>query len=269
MFDLSSKTILITGGAGLLGSEYASALAHQGAKVIIADVDKVKATKVASQINSTLINDLVFPEYVDVLEKNTIQEIFVKYPHINTLINNAALDFKVENTQVTESSRFETMPLDVWKNSMNVGLHGTFLCSQAFVNHILDKKSEGNIINISSDLSVIAPDQRIYRKDNIPETSQPVKAVSYSVSKWAIVGLTKYMSTYFASKNIRVNALSPAGVYNDNLPSDFVRQLVDRIPLRRMADKDEYRGVIVFLCSDASKYMTGVNLVVDGGRSIW
>jgi NAD(P)-dependent dehydrogenase (short-subunit alcohol dehydrogenase family) len=185
------------------------------------------------------------------------------------LINNAAQDFKVEENQVIKSSRFETMPFKIWKESMNVGLHGSFLCSQCFVNHIIDNQEEGNIINVSSDLSVISPDQRIYRKENLEEKDQPVKSVSYSVSKWAIIGLTKYMSTYFASKNIRVNSLSPAGVYSDTLPDEFVTKLVDKIPMGRMANKDEYNGTVLFLCSDASKYMTGHNLVIDGGRSVW
>jgi NAD(P)-dependent dehydrogenase (short-subunit alcohol dehydrogenase family) len=267
--NLETKTILITGGAGMLGSQYAYSLCSYGAKVVIADINKEKACEVASEINSKLKNQNAIPEYIDVLNEKNIQDIFKKHSSINVLINNAAQDFKVEENQVIKSSRFETMPFKIWKESMNVGLHGSFLCSQCFVNHIIDNQEEGNIINVSSDLSVISPDQRIYRKENLEEKDQPVKSVSYSVSKWAIIGLTKYMSTYFASKNIRVNSLSPAGVYSDTLPDEFVTKLVDKIPMGRMANKDEYNGTVLFLCSDASKYMTGHNLVIDGGRSVW
>ena len=126
----------------------------------------------------------------------------------------------------------------------------------------------GVIVNVASDLGVIAPDQRLYRVEGVPENSQPVKPVSYSVVKHGLVGLTKYVSTYWASHGIRCNTLSPGGIYVDQ-PANFVDRLSNLIPLGRMARRDEYRGAIAFLCSDASSYMNGANLIVDGGRSIW
>jgi len=146
-------------------------------------------------------------------------------------------------------------------------LNGTFFCSQVVGNKMLEQGA-GVILNISSDLGVIAPDQRLYRKEGVPESLQNVKPITYSAAKWAIIGMTKYLAVYFAKKNIRVNCLSPTGVYN-NHPEDFVNKLSNIIPMGRMADIDEYKGAIVFLCSDASTYMTGENLVIDGGKSVW
>jgi NAD(P)-dependent dehydrogenase (short-subunit alcohol dehydrogenase family) len=146
-------------------------------------------------------------------------------------------------------------------------MNGTFFCSQAAANKMLENGG-GVILNIASDLGVIAPDQRLYRKEDIPENMQNVKPITYSAAKWAIVGMTKYMAVYFAEKNIRVNCLSPTGVFN-NHPKDFVKKLSNIIPMNRMANLDEYKGAIAFLCSDASSYMTGENMVIDGGKSVW
>jgi len=130
------------------------------------------------------------------------------------------------------------------------------------------QRGSGVILNIASDLSVIAPDQRLYRREGLPEEQQPVKPVTYSVIKTALVGLTRYLATYWADQGVRVNALSPGGVYNGQ-GEEFVTRLTNLIPMGRMADHDEYRGAIQFLCSDASRYMTGQNIAIDGGRSVW
>jgi len=130
------------------------------------------------------------------------------------------------------------------------------------------EKNNGVILNISSDLSIISPDQRLYKKEELKESKQPVKPVTYSVVKHGLTGLTRYLSTYWADKNIRVNSISPGGVYTDQ-PDEFVKKITKLIPLGRMANLDEYKAAIIFLCSDASSYMTGSNLVIDGGRSIW
>ena len=177
---------------------------------------------------------------------------------VDVLINNAALNPKMSTKD--ETNRFEDFDLDKWNESLQVNLTGAFLCSQVFINKMIKDKIKGIVINVASDLGVIAPNQTIYEDD--------VKPVDYSVTKHGIIGLTKYLSTYFADKNIRVNSISPGGIYT-NQSKEFVKRLSELIPMGRMADKDEYKGAIMFLCSDASSYMTGHNLILDGGRTIW
>ena len=154
-----------------------------------------------------------------------------------------------------------------WEEGIDAALNGTFLCSQVVSNKMLENGG-GVILNISSDLGVIAPDQRLYIKEGLEDHQQNVKPITYSAAKWAIIGMTKYLSVYFAKKNIRVNCLSPTGVFNDH-PDEFVKKLSNIIPMGRMADIDEYKGAIVFLCSNASSYMTGENIVIDGGKTVW
>jgi NAD(P)-dependent dehydrogenase (short-subunit alcohol dehydrogenase family) len=182
------------------------------------------------------------------------------------LINNAAIDPKVRADGDLETSRFENFALGQWNLELSVGLSGAFLCSQVFGTEMAARRN-GVILNIASDLSVIAPDQRIYKKAGLPNDSQPTKPVTYSVIKNGLIGLTRYLAAYWAEKGVRVNALSPGGVQT-NQSEEFVKRLSDLIPLGRMAKIDEYRGVVQFLCSDASSYLTGQNVVVDGGRSI-
>jgi NAD(P)-dependent dehydrogenase (short-subunit alcohol dehydrogenase family) len=195
--------------------------------------------------------------------------ILAKFGRIDILINNAANNPKVEDDPAGEPkqwSRLENFPLAVWNADIAVGLTGAFLCSRIFGQEMV-KRNVGVILNISSDLGVIAPDQRLYRKEGLPEDQQPVKPVTYSVVKTALIGLTRYLSTYWTAHNIRVNAISPGGVFAGQ-PEEFTAKLHQLIPMGRMAHKDEYQGAILFLCSDASSYMTGQNLIVDGGRSV-
>jgi NAD(P)-dependent dehydrogenase (short-subunit alcohol dehydrogenase family) len=186
---------------------------------------------------------------------------------VDILINNAANNPKVESDGSRAWSRLENFPLEVWDDDLRVGLTGAFLCSRVFGAEMA-KRGKGVILNIASDLAVIAPDQRQYRQSGVAEDQQPVKPVTYSVVKTGLIGLTRYLATYWAASGVRVNAISPGGVFNHQ-PDAFLQQLYQRIPLGRMANADEYQGAILFLCSDASSYMTGSNLVVDGGRTCW
>ena len=205
---------------------------------------------------------------MDVADPKSVKAVVDQIDNIDILINNAAKDPKVKKESgLTPDSRFETMTPEYWKAGLDAALNGTFYCSQAVGNKMLENGG-GVILNISSDLGVIAPDQRLYRKDGIPEEQQNVKPVTYSAAKWAIIGMTKYLAVYFATKGIRVNCLSPTGVFN-NHPEEFVKKLSNIIPMGRMAHIDEYKGAIAFLCSDASTYMTGENMVIDGGKTIW
>ena len=267
---LDKKVAIITGGAGLLGMQHAFALLECGARVIIADINSEVIEKAQNKLTkkySEMIGSFVM-DVTDVASiKETKDEICKKYGSIDILINNAAIDPKVDNAhQIKESSRFENFSINQWNFELNVGLMGAFLCSQVFGGYMANNGG-GVILNIASDLSVIAPDQRLYRKKDLSEEMQPVKPVTYSVIKAGLVGLTRYLAAYWADKKIRVNALSPGGVYN-NQPDDFVSRLSDLIPMNRMAEVDEYRGAVQFLCSDLSSYMTGQNILIDGGRSI-
>ena len=263
MFDLNGKTALITGGCGLLGVQHAEAILEFGGEVILTDVisDTSRVIKLKEKYGTN-----VSSVYMDVTDKSSIQKVVDKFEKIDILINNAALDPKVEDG-LEYKNKFEHLDLDSWNKTIDVILNGTFLCSQVVVNKMLSTGLEseycrdgGVILNIASDLSIISPDQRIY--------GDGVKPASYGVAKAGVVNLTKYLSTYLAKKNIRVNSLSPAGVYN-NQSDEFVSKFRDLIPMDRMAKPDEYKGAIVFMCSDASSFMTGHNLVIDGGRTIW
>ena len=194
-------------------------------------------------------------------------KILAKFGRLDILINNAANNPKIVADKEVNFSRLENFPLAQWDADLAVGLTGAFLCSKVFGSHMAIHGG-GVIVNVASDLALIAPDQRIYRQQGLPEQMQPVKPVTYSVVKSGLVGLTRYLASYWADKKVRVNAISPGGVYNGQ-PDEFVERLTNLIPLGRMAATDEYRGAIVFLCSDASSYMTGANLVVDGGRTCW
>jgi len=270
-FDLSGRIAVITGGAGLLGPEHAIALAQVGATAVITDIDGTAAEKTALRLGQELGNARFVGLAMDVTDPGSIQRtrdtLLQRFGKIDILINNAAIDPKVKADSLVETSRLEHFPIEQWEFQIRVGLTGAMLCSQVFGGWMA-ANTGGVILNIASDLSVFAPDQRIYRKDDLPEERQPVKPVTYSVIKTGLVGLTRYLATYWADKNVRVNALSPGGVYV-NQPETFVKKLVNLIPLGRMARRDEYRGTVQFLCSDASSYMTGQNIVVDGGRSVW
>jgi len=268
MFDLTGKVALITGAGGLLGPKHAEAIIEFGGSVILTDhhLDRVEAK--AKQLNEKYQRDCATFYHMDVADPKSVQTVVDMCGTIDILINNAAKDPKVKKGGgLTPDSRFETMTPEYWSEGVDAAMNGTFYCSQAVANKMLETGG-GVILNIASDLGIIAPDQRLYRKEGVPEDMQNVKPITYSAAKWAIIGMTKYLAVYFAQRGIRVNSISPTAVYNDH-PEDFVEKLTNIIPMKRMSDIDEYKGAIAFMCSDASSYMTGENLVIDGGKSVW
>lgn len=272
-FDLTGKTALITGAAGLLGIEHAAALLESGATVVLTDIGEVALIAARDQLTQHFDTARILTQVMDVSQPAAIHAVAETLRQsavrIDILVNNAAIDPKVKGEQgVLETSRLENFPLDQWNLQVAVGLTGAFLCSQVFGTAMAKDGKGGVILNIASDLSVFSPDQRLYRKEGLPDDLQPVKPVTYSVIKAGLVGLTRYLATYWADRGVRCNALSPGGVFNGQ-GEEFVQRLSSLIPLGRMAVKDEYRAALQFLCSQASGYMNGQNLVIDGGRSTW
>ena len=270
--NLNDKICLITGGAGLLGRYHAEAIIECGGFVMLSDVKEDLLKEAVEFLNAkySMGHGHIVCKGItmDVTNPDSIKDGLANKPRIDILINNAALDPKVNNADQDLNCRFEKMPLEYWQKGLDVIVNGTFLTSQAVVNKMIQTNTKGVILNIASDLS-ISPDQRIYRKENLKEEEQTVKPITYSAAKHAIIGMTKYLSTYLAPKNIRVNALSPGAVFKDDMPEDFVKKICNLIPMNRMANADEYKGAVAFLCSDFSSYMTGQNISISGGRDIW
>ena len=271
-FDLNGKWALITGGAGLLGKEHAIALLEVGANIVLWDIDKENLIKVGNNLTRDFSEKSIITSVVDISKEaevnNACKELESQGITISILINNASINpkYSSENNK-TVFSRVENLSLDDWNHQISVGITGAFICSKYFGTKMAANKS-GIILNISSDLSVIAPDQRLYKLSGVMDNSQPVKPITYSVIKSGLIGMTRYLATYWSTNGVRVNALSPGGVYEDQ-NDDFVKKISDLIPLGRMAKSNEYRSAVQFLCSDASSYMTGQNIVIDGGRSVW
>ncbi len=270
LFDLTGRVAVITGGTGLLGQQHAEAIARAGGIPVLADI-RINGVDPQSREWKERFGEQACAIQTDITDPESVKKLLAavldKFGRVDILINNAANNPKMENKADVEFSRLEFFPLEQWDADLNVGLKGAFLCSQVIGSEMARRK-QGVIVNVASDLAVIAPDQRLYRKPGLPEDKQPVKPVTYSVVKTGLIGLTRYLATYWADSGIRVNAISPGGVYN-NQPDDFVERLARLIPLGRMANANEYQAAILFLCSDASSYMTGTNLVIDGGRSCW
>ncbi|MBI3951344.1 MAG: SDR family oxidoreductase [Acidobacteria bacterium] len=272
LFELSGRVAVITGGAGLLGVRHAGAIAEMGGIPVLVDIDGERAEARAAEVKAShrvqargIQADLTQPEAVS----EVLTRVLETFGRVDILINNAAHNPKMEaaGTRERHWSRLEDFPLNMWNQDIAVGLTSAFLCSRTIGNEMA-KRGKGVILNISSDLGVIAPDQRIYRRPELPDEQQPVKPVSYSIVKHGLIGLTRYLATYWADRGVRVNALSPGGVSNDQDPA-FVQRLTNLIPMGRMAHQDEYKAAVVFLVSDASSYMTGANLIIDGGRTVW
>lgn len=255
-FNLKDRVAVITGGLGILGTEYVKTLVTAGAKVAVFDLQELDSShELAGFTNKYPMKFFK----VDITNKSEIekatQEIIEEWGTPSILINNAALDFPPGN----QIENFEDYPVEKWNSVLAVNLTGMMICCQVIGAKMAENNS-GSIINISSIYGLVSPDQRVY--DNF------VKPISYSVTKSGVLNLTRYLATYWADKNVRVNTLSPGGVFN-NQDSKFVENYNKKVPLARMANKDEYNGAILFLASDASSYMTGANLVIDGGWTAW
>ena len=271
LFDLTGRVVIITGGGGLLGYQHAAAVGSAGAIPILLDINlkNLLGTQQLLMKNENIHSEIY---ECDITNLQSIESAFLeiksKHTKIDVLINNAAQNPKIESSERNSFSRLEKFPIEQWDLEISVGLTGAFNCCKVFGYDMAKSNSGGAIINISSDLGVIAPDQRIYSQPNLASEFQPVKPVTYSVIKHGIIGLTKYLSTYWINQGVRCNVLSPGGVY-DGQNEEFVEKLSSLIPMGRMAKKDEYRGAIIFLASDASSYLNGANLIMDGGRTAW
>lgn len=268
-FSLTNKIAIITGGGGLLGARHGEAISEAGGHAVLWDINLKQAEEKAAAIASSTGQETL-AQRVDITDPDAIRTAFdavlARFKRCDILINNAANDPKVGEDQDSSWSRLENFSLGLWDKDIAVGLTGAFLCAQTVGAYMADQGG-GVILNISSDLGVIAPDQRLYQRPGLPDNQQPVKPVTYSVVKHGLIGLTKYLSTYWARQSVRVNAISPGGVYTGQ-PEDFLSRLTNLIPMGRMATEDEYMAAVVFLCSDASSYMTGQNLIMDGGRTV-
>ena len=272
LFDLENKVIVITGGSGFLGSEFSFAFSDVGAIPVILDKNE-KSLKILEKKFFTKRRKGSF-FLVDINNERKVNEIvsliIKKYKKIDCLINAAALtmnDMIKSKNKVFE--KFEKYDFELWKKSLDGHLSGIFIATKSVANYML-KRKRGSIVNIASDVGIISPDHRIYE----PNKRYKYKGVNfntpiaYSVAKSGIISMTRYLATYWAKKGIRVNCISPAGVYKKH-NKKFVEQLSQRIPLGRMAKPYELNGAIIYLCSNASSYVTGHNLVVDGGRTTW
>ncbi len=264
LFSLEGKVAIVTGACGLLGKKHCEALAEAGAKVVAADIDEEMARSFIKNSGSDHMGiGLDVTNQDSVLNVRT--EVLKKYGRIDVLVNNAAINDMFENPQLAlEKSKFENYPLEMWKKSLEVNVTGVFLCSQVLGSAMAEAES-GSIINIASTYGITAPDQNLYKDKDGKQSFY--KSAAYPTTKGAVLSFTKFLSAYWGNKKVRVNALSPGGVLN-NQDEFFNQSYSSRTVLGRMADSSDYKGAIVFLASDASLYMTGANLVVDGGWTV-
>jgi NAD(P)-dependent dehydrogenase (short-subunit alcohol dehydrogenase family) len=267
LFSLRGRTAVITGAVGLLGREHCFALGAAGANVVATDLDAESCRLLASQLEARDVRAVGVP--ADITDARAVERVrdaaLAQFGGIDVLVNNAAIDDKFDPQADGESSRFETYALESWRRSLEVNVTGTFLCCQV-LGREMARRGRGSIINVASTYAIVAPDQSLYQDG--AGTQRFFKSPAYSTSKGAVLALSRYLATYWGRTGVRVNALSPGGVEDAQDPS-FIANYSRRTPLGRMAQRDEYRGALVFLASDASSYMTGSNLVVDGGWTAW
>ena len=265
LFNLNNKTAIVTGALGVIGKEHCRALSEAGANVIVADVDGNKCEGFANSLSTPSFGielDVTNPESI----KNLRDKVIDQFNHIDVLVNNAAINDMFENPKAaSELSKFENYPLELWQKSVDVNLTGVFLCSQILGSEMTKQKS-GSIINVASTYGISAPDQSLYVKAD--GTQAFYKPPAYSATKGAVIMFTRYLAAYWGKDGVRVNTLTPGGVENSQ-DEYFIEKYSAKTQLGRMAKPTDYKGALIFLASDASSYMTGANLVVDGGWTAW
>lgn len=272
-FNIKDRVCIVTGGGGLIGLKHSEAIVEGGGIPVLIDIRQEGMDKNSSIIHAEYGDDVIMETYItDITSRTDIErvkdDLIRKYGHIDVLINNAANNPKVEEKSNNLGAiQFINFPVEIWNQDIAVGLTGAMLCAQVF-GQIMEKQQKGVILNISSDYGIIAPDQRIYRKEGLPDEQQTVKPVSYSVVKHGIIGLTKYLAIYWAEKGIRVNTLCPASLENGQ-GEEFIEKISNLIPMHRMSDPDEYVCTVLYMISDAATYMTGSTVICDGGRTSW
>jgi len=265
LFSLKNKVSIVTGACGLIGREHCIALSEAGSNVVAADVDGDKCAAFASSLSTESIGlklDVTSPDSIRELRDKVLE----KFGHIDILINNAAINDMFESPKAAlEQSKFENYPLELWQKSVDVNLTGVFLCSQ-ILGAEMAKQKKGSIINIASTYGITAPDQSLYINKEGEQSFY--KPPAYSATKGAVIMFTKYLASYWGKDGVRVNTLTPGGVEN-NQDEFFIGKYSAKTPLGRMAAPSDYKGAVIFLASDASAYMTGSNLIVDGGWTCW
>jgi NAD(P)-dependent dehydrogenase (short-subunit alcohol dehydrogenase family) len=265
VFSLEGKVAVVTGALGLLGRHHCQALAEAGANIVVGDLDGEQSQVLASTLPTPSLGvsmNVTEPASIT----HTLETALTTFSHVDVLVNNAAINDMFESpTMAAELSKFESYPLAMWKRSLTVNVTGIFLCAQ-IIGSQMAKQGGGSIINIASTYGMVGPDQSLYRTP--AGQQQFYKSPAYPTTKGAVIAFTRYLATYWGEVGVRVNALSPGGVRNGQ-EDYFVANYAAKTPLKRMANPTDYKGAIVFLAGDASTYMTGANLVVDGGWTAW
>lgn len=267
LFSLKEKVAIVTGGAGLLGQKFSTGLAEFGSNVAILDLNLNKSNEIANELQfkygikaKGYECDVSNPDSI----KTVVSEIVVEFGKIDILINNAAA--KTENLDEFFAS-VENYDIEQWKKVMSINIDGMFLMAQAVGKQMVAQAYGGSIVQTSSIYGILGPDQNIYEGSQYLNRQINTPAV-YSASKAAVIGLSRYLATYWAKNKIRVNTIIPGGVESGQ-NSEFVKKYSARVPMGRMANPDEIVGAVIFLSSEASSYITGQNIIIDGGLESW
>ncbi len=270
LFGMDGRVVVVTGGGGLLGVRHAEIIAAAGGSPVLVDIDEDRARRAAEDLAKRFGVDATHAK-VDIADEAQVgalqQKLLEHYGRVDVLINNAANNPKVEGSDRARFARAETFSLEQWEADLDVGLKGAFICTRIFGAEMA-RRRKGVVVNVLSEYGLDAPDQRLYRVEGLPDDQQPVKPVTYTVAKSGLLGMSRYFASYWGAQGVRVNSITIGGVYNGQ-PEEFVKRYVNRVPLGRMAASDDYQGAMLFLCSDASRFMTGSNLIIDGGKSCW